>query len=178
MINDSFDLIAGSITGLILLGGGVWVWNKLCKFKNTERKCVYIRGLMVARTCVDGVSQDEFRLYKVSGDVTPEQYFVYVMNGLCWPVVTNVTYRATHTYVDVISVSDGGSTLFPTTLWFFGRDTCIPFVKDLNNLFEAYMEAGCPPRKVEEPVESIVARARGETVDLLNKYGFVWSEGS
>jgi hypothetical protein len=44
-------------------------------------------------------------------------------------------------------------------------------------LFNTYVNAGCPPLEVEEAIETIVARARGQNMDLLNKYGFVWAEG-
>lgn len=140
------------------------------------RKCVNLHELMLSRTCNHGPSGD-FRLYYISEGVTPQEFFNYAMKGLHWPEISGVTQRKDFVYAEMKTVNKHGEreTL---RMWFFGREEQVNFVKEFAGLLHAYEKAGCTPLEVEEPVESIVARARGETVDLLNKYGFVWAEGS
>lgn len=182
MINLDFDFIAGSIAGVILFSGCVWIWSKLLlrslrRFKFTNRKRVNIPKLLRERISKHGETDTDFRLYFASEDITPVEFFNYVMNGLHWPEVRGVTQRKTHLYMYMASIDQEGKET-DDRVWFFGKDEQSGFIKELEHLFNTYVNAGCPPLEAEEAIETIVARARGQNVDLLNKYGFVWSEGS
>lgn len=185
MINLDFDFIAGSIAGVILFSGCVWIWSKLLLRSRRRRKWnsalgrkrVNINKMLRGRICKHGETDTDFRLYYASDDITPIEFFNYVMNGLHWPEVRCVTQRKTHLHMYMASIDQDGKET-DARVWFFGKDEQSEFIKELEHLFNTYVNAGCPTLQVEEAIESIVARARGQNVDLLNKYGFVWSEGS
>ncbi|EBW9290471.1 hypothetical protein B7N40_24470 [Salmonella enterica subsp. enterica serovar Bovismorbificans] len=174
------DLDSFLITGVLLVFSGIgvaWLWGRLTKKgKFAKRERVDINKMMIDRTCKHGPSSD-FRLYYVSDEVIPSEFFNYAMSGLRWPEIKGVFQKNDFVYANMLSLNKYGER-DDLRIWFFGRESQTEFVKELAILLCTYEKAGCPPLEVEESVESIVARARGDTVDLLNKYGFVWSEGS
>ena len=179
---DTSTIVLGVIWVVsVIVFGRRFISDRISKFKTKTfhgtRQRVDIPKLMRERICKHGETDVDFRLYYASDDITPIEFFNYAMTGLHWPEVKNINQRKTHLYMEMASIYQGENKI-DVKIWFFGKDEQAGFVKELQRLFETYEKAGCPPLEVEESVESIVARARGETVDLLNKYGFVWAEGS
>lgn len=176
IIIDSYDVLIGIGVVVILSVGIAFLRNWLGKPKAPESRCrADIHKLMLDRTCKHGRSGD-FRLYYISEEVTPQEFFNYAMKGLHWPEISGVTQKKDFVYAGMKSVNKHGERE-DLRMWFFGRENRLDFVKELAVLLHAYEKAGCPTLELEESVESIVARARGETVDFMNKYGFVWEEG-
>ena len=175
-IIDSFNILTGATAFVLLCIGSAWLRGRLKKREVLKRDRVDIHKIMLDRTCKHGPSGD-FRLYYLSDEVTPSEFFNYAMAGLHWPEINDVVQKNDYVYVNMASLNKHGGR-DDLLMWFFGGEEQEEFVKELALLLNTYEKAGCPPLEVEESVESIVARARGETVDLLNKYGFVWAEGS
>lgn len=164
----------------VIVFGRRFISDGISKFKSKTfygtRRRVNISKLLSGRISKHGETDTDFRLYYVSDDITPVEFFNYVMNGLHWPEVRGITQRKTHLYMYMASIDQDGKET-DARVWFFGKDEQSGFIKELEHLFNTYVDAGCPPLEVEEAIETIVARARGQNVDLLNKYGFVWAEG-
>lgn len=177
MINlDSFGILTGATAFVLLCIGSAWLRGRLEKREVLTRDRVDIHKIMLDRICKHDPSGD-FRLYYLSDEVTPSEFFNYAMTGLHWPEINGVVQKNDYVYANMASLNKHGER-DDLRMWFFGERDKKGFVKELALLLNTYEKAGCPPLEVEESVESIVARARGETVDLLNKYGFVWAEGT
>lgn len=179
IILDKYDFLAYTIQAMVAISAihfALKFWRKRQRKSAPGRTCVNIPKLMLDRTCKHGPCSD-FRLYYASEGISPADLFNYVMNGLHWPEIHDIVQKKDHVYMYMASLNKYGEKE-DLRVWFFGREEQNEFVKELAQLFVAYEKNGCPSHEVEETVESIVARARGETVDLLEKYGFVWAEGS
>lgn len=179
IILDKYDILAYTIQAMVTISAIHFTLKFLRRKQRKSAPCRKhgdIHKMMLDRICKHGPSGD-FRLYYVSDEVTPSEFFNYAMIGLRWPEIKGVVQKNDYVYANMASLNKYGER-DDLRIWFFGRETQTQFVKELALLLNTYEKAGCPPLEVEESVESIVARARGETVDLLNKYGFAWSEGS
>lgn len=179
IILDKYDILAYTIQAMVTIGTIHFTLKFLRRRKRkfiSYRNRVDIHKIMLDRICKHGPSGD-FRLYYLSDEVTPSEFFNYAMTGLHWPEINGVVQKNDYVCANMFCLNKHGER-DDLRMWFFGREEQRGFVKELALLLNTYEKAGCPPLEVEESVESIVARARGETVDLLNKYGFVWAEGS
>lgn len=176
-IIDSFDILTSAAAFVLLCIGSAWLRGRLEKREVLRRKRVNINKMLRDRVCKHGETDTDFRLYYASDDTTPVEFFNYVMNGLHWPEVRSISQRKTHLCMYMASIDQDGKET-DARVWFFGKDEQSEFIKELEHLFSTYVNSGCPPLEVEEAIETIVARARGQNVDLLNKYGFFWAEGS
>lgn len=182
VIIDGNDILLGIAAILVLLFIVNWARKRT---KNIKRNFVYIPGLMRGRECNDSIPhftirslEEDFKLNGIEESTTPEEYFVYIMNGLHWPVLETIKFDAeSHIILYVTSLIHGTNKTHSVRLWIFGK-TKPELLKGIYLCLNNYKNSGCPYSEIKEPIESILARARGQSVDLMKKYGFVWGDES
>ncbi|CAD5240817.1 putative membrane protein [Klebsiella phage vB_KqM-Bilbo] len=113
----------------------------------------------------------DFSLDARHPDTSAVEYFYYTMDGLKWPIIGDIVIKE-----ECISCR-----VYPTDgnwirVWFFNLNKELEFTKKLFDLFKEYEESGCKPAHGDEPIESIIRRARGKELNELEKYGFSWGD--
>lgn len=121
----------------------------------------------------DYFHRTDFSLDARHPDTSAVEYFYYTMDGLRWPIIGDIVFKK-----ECISCR-----VYPTDgdwirVWFFNFSEELEFTKKLFDLFKEYEESGCKPAHSEEPIESIIRRARGKELNELEKYGFSWGNES
>ncbi|QGF20580.1 hypothetical protein [Klebsiella phage UPM 2146] len=119
----------------------------------------------------DYFHRTDFSLDARHPDTSAVEYFYYTMDGLKWPIIGDIVLKN-----DCISCR-----VYPTDgdwirVWFFNFSEELEFTKKLFDLFKEYEESGCKPAHSDEPIESIIRRARGKELNELEKYGFSWGD--
>lgn len=119
----------------------------------------------------DYSNRTDFSLDSRHPDTSAVEYFYYTMDGLRWPIIGDIVLKN-----DCISCR-----VYPTDgnwirVWFFNLNKELEFTKKLFDLFKEYEESGCKPAHGDEPIESIIRRARGKELNELEKYGFSWGD--
>lgn len=181
-------VIIGIDGNYILLGAAVilfslFVVSRIRKRpKNIiKRKIVYVPGLMRGRNCNNSMYstlrsyEEDFKLRGIEESTTPKECFEYIMNGLHWPVLEQIKPNEDHIILYVTSLIHGTDKTHSARLWIFGKSDS-EFLKELFLYFYNYRNSGCPYLEVTEPIESILARARGQEIDYVKKYGFAWGD--
>ncbi|AUG88097.1 membrane protein [Klebsiella phage May] len=115
----------------------------------------------------------DFNLDARHPDTSAIEYFYYTMDGLKWPIIGDIVIKK-----ECITCR-----VYPTDgdwirVWFFNFSEELEFNKRLFDLFKEYEESGCKPANGDEPIESIIRRARGKELNELEKYGFSWEDES
>lgn len=119
----------------------------------------------------DYFHRTDFSLDARHPDTSAVEYFYYTMDGLRWPIIGDIVFKK-----ECISCR-----VYPTDgdwirVWFFNFSEELEFTKKLFDLFKEYEESGCKPAHSDEPIESIIRRARGKELNELEKYGFSWGD--
>ena len=111
-----------------------------------------------------------------------QEVFLHIMNGLGWPVAETVEFKKSCSgdsyYVVVNFRFIDRCTDHILLFQKYGSESMENELLEIHGIFKHYIKSGCPDGTMsEEPVESIVSRARGELEpDLLKRFGFMWKK--
>ena len=180
IIIDGNDIIWGlAVLSLIFTAFKFFKSSQKKKGKKKAKVCwgyadlPSLKDALMARKRKDDdyFHRTDFMLDTRHSDTSAVEYFYYMMDGLRWPTIGDIVLRN-----DCISCR-----VYPTDgnwirVWFFNFSGELEFTKKLFDLFKEYEESGCKPVHVDEPIESIIRRARGKELNELEKYGFSWGD--